>query len=64
MSLPAHAPLSDETLTALRPLARQFPTLDSALGEISRLSAELTLPIGNPRSELRAVGSTGCLPCN
>src|SRR3954463_8041044 len=47
MSLPAHAPLSDETLTALKPLARQFPTLDSALGEVSRLNAELTLPIGN-----------------
>src|SRR3954471_11952686 len=47
MSLPAHAPLSDETLTALRPLARQFPTLDAALGEISRLNAELTLPIAN-----------------
>src|SRR2546425_44785 len=36
----ANAPtLSDETLTALRPLQRQFPTLDAALAEISRLSA-------------------------
>src|SRR3954451_453760 len=47
MSLPASAPLSDDTLTALRPLARQFSTLDSTLGEISRLNAELTLPIGS-----------------
>src|SRR5438105_3769498 len=39
-------PLSVETLTALRPLQRQFPTLDAALAEISRLSAELTLPMG------------------
>jgi fructose-1,6-bisphosphatase-3 len=37
---------SDETLTALRPLQQQFPTLDAALAEISRLSAELTLPLG------------------
>jgi fructose-1,6-bisphosphatase-3 len=36
----------DELLTVLRPLARQFPTLDAALGEIARLSAELTLPMG------------------
>src|SRR5207248_8508444 len=47
MSQPARATMSDDTLTALRPLARQFSTLDAALGEISRLSAEMTLPIGS-----------------
>src|SRR5262245_2316506 len=47
MSQDARAALSDETLTALRPLALQFPTLDAALAEISRLSAEQTLPLGN-----------------
>jgi fructose-1,6-bisphosphatase-3 len=31
-------------LAALRALARQFPDVDSALAEIARLSAELTLP--------------------
>lgn len=30
----------------LRTLARQFPTVDAALGELARLSAELTLPKG------------------
>src|SRR5947207_679162 len=35
----------DEMLAALRPLARQFPTLDAALAELARLSAELTLPM-------------------
>lgn len=38
--------LSDETLTALRPLAQRFPTLDAVLGEIARISGELTLPRG------------------
>jgi fructose-1,6-bisphosphatase III len=38
--------LSDADLTALRPLQRQYPTLDAALAEIARLSAELTLPKG------------------
>ncbi|MGL4551095.1 MAG: fructose-bisphosphatase class III [Gemmataceae bacterium] len=38
--------LSDEVLTALRPLARRFPTLDAALGEVARISGELTLPRG------------------
>jgi fructose-1,6-bisphosphatase-3 len=38
--------LSEEDLAALRPLQRQFPTLDDALGEIARLSAELTLSMG------------------
>ena len=37
--------LEDE-LTILRPLARQFPSLDAALAEIARLSAELTRPKG------------------
>src|SRR5262245_41469454 len=36
----------EEELTLLRPLARQFPTLDAALAEIARLSAERTLPKG------------------
>jgi fructose-1,6-bisphosphatase-3 len=38
--------LSEETLTALRPLARQFPNLDSALAEIAGLTGELSLPTG------------------
>ncbi len=38
--------VSDEELTALRPLQRQFPTLDAALAELARLSAQLTLPRG------------------
>ncbi len=46
MSEAGRPPLSDDTLTALRPLQRQFPTLDAALAEISRLSGELTLPLG------------------
>jgi fructose-1,6-bisphosphatase-3 len=44
--LQADRPLSDADLIALRPLQRQFPTLDAALGEIARLSAELTLSMG------------------
>src|SRR5262245_45127463 len=47
MSQASSPPLTEEMLTALRPLQRQFPTLDSALAEISRLSAELTLPMGS-----------------
>jgi fructose-1,6-bisphosphatase-3 len=39
-------PFTDSTLTALRPLQRQFPTLDAALSEVARLSAERTLPMG------------------
>src|SRR5437868_2282853 len=33
-------------LTLLRALARQFPNVDSAMAEIARLSAVLTLPKG------------------
>ena len=33
-------------LTLLRALATQFPNIDSALAEIARLSAVLTLPKG------------------
>jgi fructose-1,6-bisphosphatase III len=36
----------EQELTFLRPLARQFPNLDSTLAEIARLSAERTLPKG------------------
>src|SRR6516164_1414105 len=43
---PPAGPLGEQELTYLRPLARQFPTLDSAVAEIARLSAELTLPKG------------------
>lgn len=46
-NLPSH---EDEPtryeLTLLRALARQFPNIDSALAEIARLSAVLTLPKG------------------
>jgi fructose-1,6-bisphosphatase-3 len=38
--------MTEDVLTALRPLQLQFPTLDAALGEIARLSAERTLPMG------------------
>ncbi len=38
------AVLTPQELTALVPLARQFPSLDAVIGEIARLSAELTLP--------------------
>jgi fructose-1,6-bisphosphatase-3 len=37
---------ADDLLAALRPLQRQFPSLDAALGEIARLCAECTLPMG------------------
>jgi fructose-1,6-bisphosphatase-3 len=35
-----------DDLAVLRPLARQYPRIDSALAEMARLSAELTLPKG------------------
>src|SRR3954470_14939988 len=38
--------LSAEELTALRPLQRQYPSLDAVLAEVARLTAELTLPKG------------------
>jgi fructose-1,6-bisphosphatase-3 len=38
--------LSAEELTALRPLQRQFPSLDAVIAELARLTAELTLPKG------------------
>jgi fructose-1,6-bisphosphatase-3 len=48
MSDPAtRGPLTESILAALRPLQRQFPTLDAALGEVARLCAERTLPMGN-----------------
>src|SRR5262245_20547989 len=43
---PADGLSPEQELTCLRPLARQFPTLDSALAEVARLSAEHTLPKG------------------
>jgi fructose-1,6-bisphosphatase-3 len=33
-------------VTAIKPLAAQFPTIDSAVAEIARLSAQLVLPAG------------------
>jgi fructose-1,6-bisphosphatase III len=33
-------------VTAIKPLAAQFPTVDSAVAEIARLSAQLVLPAG------------------
>jgi fructose-1,6-bisphosphatase-3 len=49
MTTPATPParLTDAELTALRPLQRQFPTLDAVLAEVARLSADLTLPRGS-----------------
>ncbi|MCI0462863.1 MAG: fructose-1,6-bisphosphatase [Gemmataceae bacterium] len=38
--------MSEHELAILRPLACQLPTIDSALAEMARLSAELTLPRG------------------
>jgi fructose-1,6-bisphosphatase-3 len=38
--------LSAEELTALRPLQRQYPSLDAVIAELARLTAELTLPKG------------------
>src|SRR2546423_13251011 len=48
MTQPVAAParFDIEELTALRPLQRQYPTLDAALAEIARLEAECTLPMG------------------
>src|SRR5713101_3942812 len=40
------ARLTDQDLTSLRPLSKQFPTIDAAVAEIARLSAERTLPMG------------------
>src|SRR5690349_8028001 len=37
---------SAEELSALRPLQRQYPSLDTALAEIARLEAAATLPKG------------------
>jgi len=37
---------NDSNLAFLRPLAGQFRTVDSAVGELARLAAELTLPKG------------------
>lgn len=42
--LPAR--FSPEELTALRPLQREFPTLDAAVGQLARLASEATLPKG------------------
>jgi fructose-1,6-bisphosphatase III len=36
----------DFELTTLEPLAREMPTIDAAIAEIARLSAQLTLPQG------------------
>ncbi|HYF52601.1 MAG TPA: fructose-bisphosphatase class III [Planctomycetota bacterium] len=44
----AHADLNtpEYEMAVLRPLSRQFPSIDAASAEIARLSAELTLPKG------------------
>ncbi len=49
MTAPSAPPsrCSAEELTALRPLQRQYPSLDAALAEIARLEAEQTLPMGS-----------------
>ncbi|MGA2230617.1 MAG: fructose-bisphosphatase class III, partial [Tepidisphaeraceae bacterium] len=38
--------LTEQALATLRPLSRQFPNVDSAMAEIARLTAILTLPKG------------------
>ena len=40
------AELADFELATLEPLAREIPNIDSAVAEIARLSAQLTLPKG------------------
>src|SRR5208282_3969874 len=40
------AELGDFKLATLEPLSREIPNVDSAIAEIARLSAELTLPKG------------------
>lgn len=45
-SLPLDRLSPEQERTVLRPLARQFPTLDAALAELARLMAERTLPKG------------------
>src|SRR5260221_12669685 len=40
------AELRDRELAKLAPLAREIPNIDSAIAEIARFSAELTLPRG------------------
>ena len=40
------AELGDFELATLEPLAREIPNIDSAVAEIARLSAQLTLPKG------------------
>src|SRR6266849_10487939 len=42
----ASDPTTEQDLAVLRPLARMFPTIDSALAESARLAAELLLPKG------------------
>jgi fructose-1,6-bisphosphatase III len=43
---PGNLELSEQELATLRPLAREYPNVDSAMAEIARLSAILTLPKG------------------
>src|SRR5216684_2035425 len=38
--------LNEQELAALRPLSRLYPTIDAAVAEMARLSAQLTLPMG------------------
>src|SRR5579884_1155374 len=44
--MPDNLPNRDYELSLLRALSQQFPTVDSAMAEIARLSAVLTLPKG------------------
>jgi fructose-1,6-bisphosphatase-3 len=46
MTAPPRPEPPEHELAALRALARQLPTIDAALAEVARLSAELTLPKG------------------
>jgi fructose-1,6-bisphosphatase III len=46
MSITDSPRLTADELTALRPLQREFPSLDAVVAESARLSAELTLPKG------------------
>ena len=55
----------DFELATLEPLAREVPNIDSAVAEIARLSAELTLPKGhNPRDQRHSRRGQKTPPCH
>ena len=67
---PASPPIDDSQdrdfeLATLEPLAREVPNIDSAVAEIARLSAELTLPKGySPRDQRYSRRGQKTSPCH